>query len=117
MKIIRSEEKQWEEKEGYSKKIFLDEKDINHPGALVQKVKIKAGEVVKEHYHKKQTEIFYFLDSNSSWVINDKEMNFKEGDFLVLEPFEKHSVSNNTKEESTILTFKLNYIDKDLYWS
>ncbi len=117
MKIVHSAGKKWLEKEGYSKKIFLDEKDLNHPGALVQKIKIKPGDIAQEHYHKKQTEIFYFLNENGYWIINGKEITFKKGDLLVLEPFDKHIVLNKTKKDYTYLSFKINYEADDLYWT
>ncbi len=86
MKIIKAQDKEWIEKQGYSKRIFLDEKDLGQPGALVQEIKIKAGETAGEHYHKKQTEIFYFLTENGHWIINGERMIFKIGDVLVIEP-------------------------------
>jgi len=115
MKIIKSQNKEWLEKEGYSKRIFLDEKDLNHPGSLVQEIKIKPGETAKEHYHKKQTEIFYFLTENGYWIINEEEMSFKKGDVLVIEPLDKHTIINNTKEDYIYLAFKFNYDPNDSY--
>ncbi len=117
MKIIRSEKKEWLQKEGNSKKIFIDEKDLNFPGALVQELRVKPGEKAGIHYHKEQTEIFYFLTENGYWIINGEKMTFKKGDVLVIEPFDKHTVHNNTKEDYIYVAFKLNYIEKDLYWS
>ena len=64
MKLVKSHDKEWLEKEGYSKRIFLTEKDLKHKGIHVQELKIKPGEVAESHYHKKQTEIFYFLNNN-----------------------------------------------------
>lgn len=117
MKIIKAETKEWEEKEGYSKKIFLNSEDLNYSGALVQKVKIEAGKEVKEHYHKKQTEIFFFLESSGFWIINGEKKTFENGDILVLEPFDKHLVSNNGDGNIVLLTFKLNHEEKDFYWA
>ncbi len=117
MKIIKSEDKQWAEKEGYSKKIFLDENDLNYPGGLVQEIKIKPGEEAKEHHHKKQTEIFYFLTENGYWIINGEKMSFRKGDVLVIEPFDKHIVFNNTDKDYIYLAFKFNYSSDDSYWT
>jgi len=116
MKILKSEDKQWTEKEGYSKRIFLNEKDLNYPGGLVQEIKIKPGEGAKEHYHKKQTEIFYFLTGNGYWIINGEKMSFKRGDVLAIEPFDKHITLNDTDEDYIYLAFKFNYSSDDLYW-
>lgn len=114
MKIIKSEDKQWLEKQGYSKKILFDE--IDKKGVVVQQVKIKAGEIAKSHYHKKQTEIFYFLNSNGYWIVNSKKMSFNTGDVLIIEPFDKHEVINDTLEDNLYLAFKYDYDPKDLYW-
>lgn len=116
MKIIKSEDKNWLDKEGYSKKVFLDEKDLNYPGGLVQKIKIKPGEGAESHHHKEQTEIFYFLTENGYWIINGEKLSFKKGDVLVVEPHDKHTAINNTKEDYIYLAFKFNYSQDDLYW-
>ena len=117
MKIIKPEDKEWLQKQGYSKKIFLDEKDLNYPGGLVQEIKIKPGEIGADHYHKKQTEIFYFLTDNGYWIINGEKMTFKIGDVLVIEPFDKHTTVNGTDKDYIYLAFKFNYNVDDLYWS
>jgi len=116
MKIVRRDSIHWKQKKGYSKKIFLDENDLGRKGALVQEVKIKAGETAKEHYHKKQIEIFYFLNTNGYWIVNGKRLTFNIGDVLVIEPFDKHIVVNNTKEDYLYVAFKYDYDPKDFYW-
>ncbi|PIS40669.1 MAG: hypothetical protein COT26_02110 [Candidatus Kerfeldbacteria bacterium CG08_land_8_20_14_0_20_43_14] len=61
MKIIKSNNLNWIDKAGYSKKIFVTDKEVDHPGVRVQELKIAPGQICKSHYHRKQTEIFYFL--------------------------------------------------------
>lgn len=116
MKIIRAESKDWQDKQGYSKKIFLDENDLNYPGGLVQEIKIKPQEKAMSHYHKKQTEIFYFLTDNGYWIINGEKQIFNIGDVLVIEPFDKHTTINESDIDYTYLAFKFNYSQDDLYW-
>lgn len=116
MKIVKSKSKEWLEKQGYSKKILLDEKELGKPGILVQEVKIKASETAKVHYHKKQTEIFYFLTNNGYWVINGKKMTFDIGDILVIEPLDNHLTANDSLEDYIYLAFKYNYDPSDIYW-
>jgi len=36
MKIVKQNSKEWQQKKGYSKKIFLNEDDLNYKGGLVQ---------------------------------------------------------------------------------
>lgn len=117
MKIVRSKDKEWLNKKGYSKKIFLDENDLGHKGALVQEVKIKAGERAKDHHHKKQTEIFYFLTKNGYWIINGEKKTFEIGDVLVIKPYDNHTVVNNSSEDYIYLAFKFNYETEDIYWN
>ena len=116
MKIVRRNSKQWEQKQGYSKKIFLTDTDVGRKGALVQEVKIKAGDTAKEHYHKKQIEIFYFLNRNGYWIVNGKKLTFNIGDVLVIEPFDKHIVVNDTKKDYFYVVFKYDYDQSDFYW-
>lgn len=116
MKLIKSKDKPWKEKEGYSKKVFLDESDLNFPGALIQQIKIKPSETAVSHYHKKQTEIFYFLNSNGYFVVNEERINPQQGDIIVVEPNDKHTVVNDQKGDFLYMAFKLNYEKGDLFW-
>ncbi|MFA5532563.1 MAG: cupin domain-containing protein [Candidatus Shapirobacteria bacterium] len=116
MKLIKSDEKKWLEKQGYSKKIYLNENDLNRKGELVQKIKIKPGEIAESHYHKKQTEIFYFLNNNGYYIINDKKVFVKPEDVLVVEPGDKHVTINNTDKDFLYMVFKFNYDEKDIFW-
>ena len=115
MKIVKQNEKDWTQKKGYSKKILLDEENLNYKGGLVQLIKVKPGEAANDHYNKKQTEIFYFLTENGYWAINGKKFIFEIGDTLVIEPNDKHFVMNDTKEDYIYLAFKFNYEQSDFY--
>ena len=115
MKIVKSNDKQWLSMEGYSKKIFLDSKDLGINRARIQQIKIKPGETAKEHYHKKQTEIFCFLTSNGYWIINGQKKEFEVGDTLVIEPFDKHEVINDSSSDYTYLAVKYNYEENDSF--
>jgi mannose-6-phosphate isomerase-like protein (cupin superfamily) len=114
MKIIKSTSQDWQDKQGYSKKILFDQ--IDSRGIVVQDMKIKPGETAKSHHHKKQTEVFYFFDSNGVWIINGKEVRVNKGDVLIIEPFDHHEVNNNTSEDHLYIGFKYDYDPDDLYW-
>ncbi len=116
MKLIRAAEKLWAEKEGYSKKVFLTEKDLNSPGNHVQLIKIKPRVSVRNHYHKIQTEIFYFLDQNGYFVVNGEKMAADIGDLIVIEPNDRHYTVNNTDNDYVYLAVKINYQEDDFYW-
>lgn len=114
MKVIKSSEKNWEDKQGYSKKILLDQ--VEQKGVIFQQVKIEAGETARRHYHKKQTEIFYFLNMNGYWLVNGKKLEFETGEILIIEPLDKHEVVNNTSEDYLYLAFKYDYDPEDIFW-
>lgn len=116
MKIVRNQEKPWQDKEGYSKRVLVDEKDLNNPGSQVQTVKIKAGERAENHYHKVQTEVFYFLTDYGYWIINGQKFEFQIGDVLVIEPQDVHSVINESDQEYFYVVFKIKYDPQDFYW-
>ncbi|MDD5566753.1 MAG: cupin domain-containing protein [Patescibacteria group bacterium] len=116
MKFIKSSKKAWEEKKGYSKKIFLDEEDLHTPGARIQLIKIKPKETAKNHYHKKQTEISYFLNNNGFYIVNGIKQQVEAGDIIVIEPNDRHEVVNNTDSDFLYVVYKLNYAEDDLFW-
>jgi len=116
MKIIKSEEREWSQKEGYSKKIYLTGDDLNCKGALVQKLKIKPGEKAGLHHHKKQTEIFYFLNDVGYWMINGKKVIVEADDVLVIEPGDKHIAVNESDQDFLYMAFKMNYQEDDIVW-
>lgn len=116
MKHITEESKQWLEKQGYSKKIFLDAKELNFPGAHVQALRIKPHEQANSHYHKQQSEIFYFLNNNGHFIVNGVKIILKPGDVLLIEPGDRHIVVNDTDKDFLYIAFKLNYEESDSYW-
>lgn len=116
MKLIKSEDKQFVQKQGYSKKIYLNENDLGIKGGLVQKLLIKPGEIGTPHHHEKQTEIFYFLNANGYFVVGDKKIEIKADDVLVIEPFDIHTAVNDTDRDFEYMAFKFNYNQDDLIW-
>jgi len=116
MKLIKSDSKEWLQKEGYSKKVYLDEIDLNNKGTLVQKMKIKSGENVFKHHHEKQTEIFYFLNNNGYFIINDEKIEVKVDDVLVIEPFDRHIAVNESSQDFLYMVFKINFEESDMVW-
>jgi len=117
MKFVKGEDLAWQEKQGYSKKIFLTWEEIGFSWALVQMLNVKAWETAESHYHKKQTEMFYFLEDHSAyWVVNGEKIEPKKWSLLVIEPNDKHIVVNNTDRDYVYLVFKVNYESSDLIW-
>lgn len=116
MKIIRNKNKEWQEFEGYGKKVLLDDENMQN-GSKVQEIRIKAGEKAGEHYHKKQTEVFYFFSNEGHWIINGRKYEFEAGDVLIIEPNDRHAVINDSDKDYVYLAIKYNYEDgNDSYW-
>lgn len=114
IQIIKLSGLSWHKAQGYNKKILLDK--IGKKGIVIQQVKIKSGETAKTHYYKKQTEVFYFLNSNGYWNVNGKKTKVKKREILVIEPFDRHEVVNNTSNDYLYLAFKYNYDSEDICW-
>lgn len=116
MKVIHPNDCAWQDKQGYSKKIFLNGVDLHHPGALVQMIKIAPRDEAASHYHKEQTEIFFFLNENGYFTVNGEEIHPKKEDIIVIEPNDHHIVTNNTDQDFLYLAFKVAYDENDCYW-
>lgn len=114
MKIIKSESKLWLEKQGYSKKVLLGEQNLGK-FSHVQELKIRPGERAGEHYHKKQTEVFYFFNKDGYWIVNGEKITPDIGDVLVIEPFDMHTAISNGLKDYVYLAVKFNYDPNDFY--
>jgi quercetin dioxygenase-like cupin family protein len=115
MKYIKPEEKEWEDKEAYSKKILFTEDDLKSRGNIVQVVKFLARSSVKPHYHKQTKEIFYILKEGGIIFIDNKQFRAKNWETLLCEPGEIHAMINDTDEEFRILVFKINAKENDFF--
>ena len=116
MKFVKTTEKKWLERTGYSKKILLTEKDLKSKGNLVQLIKNKAQTQIKPHYHKEMTEIYHVIKGNAIVFCGDIRVRTQPGDTLLCEPGEVHGLENDTDEEFLIIVFKINAMDEDMYW-
>ena len=115
MKHIRNADKPWLEKLGYSKKPLALPDVIGQPGLLVQELKILPRQVCKNHYHKVQTEIFYFINVFGRFVVNGETINLEPGDVLIVEPNDWHEVSNTSEYDFLYVAFKFNWVEDDYY--
>jgi len=115
MKFVKWSSRQREDKQGYSKKIFLNEKELNAPWNLVQQVKVPAWQKAEIHYHKIQTEVFYFSDDIGYRIVNGETIYPKAWDVLVIQPNDKHTAVNETNKDYIYICFKINYATNDFY--
>lgn len=113
---VKSSDVTWLEEKGYSKKVLLNASDLGREGMQVQQVRIKAGEFAANHYHKKQTEIFCFLNANGYFKVNGEVIRPSVGDVIVVKPFDRHAVVNDTSEDFLYMAFKYDFGADDLFW-
>ena len=97
--------------------VIFESKDFSSPGHLLQVVSNLAGKKLKAHFHKKQTEVWYFLEGNATWTINGVAYTVKPGDAFVIEPNDVHEVNNTNTTDCKVLVFKINLPkdDPDFY--
>jgi len=116
MKFVKFTMEGWLERQGYSKKIVLNEKDLKSKGNIVQIVKNKAHTEIKPHFHKHMIEIYYIVKGNAVVFCGDSRIRTKPGDTLLCEPKEVHGLVNDTDEDFQFVVFKIDAKDEDMYW-
>ena len=116
MKYVKSTDKGWLKRQGYSKKILLSEDDLKSKGNLVQIVRNEAHMEIKPHYHKRMIEIYHILQGNADIFCGDTRLRVQPGDTLLCEPGEVHGLVNDTDEDFLFAVFKINAEDEDLIW-
>jgi quercetin dioxygenase-like cupin family protein len=117
VKIVRSDEKKWLKRKGYSKKILFAEDVLESKGHLVQIVKSRSHTEIKPHYHKQTVEIYHVLKGEAILFCGDQRTRSHQGDTFLCKPGELHGVINDTEEEFQLLVFKINARENDTYWT
>ena len=107
MKIKKASEGTLIQKSDYSKKIIFDYDDFDQKGHLLQTVIIPANTTQRAHFHNLQTEIWYILEGESYFYVNDIEYFVEKGDAMIGKPKEVHYVVNKTNQDCLILVFKI----------
>lgn len=97
----------------YSKTVIFSTDDFNDKGHLLQTVTIPPQTKQREHYHIKQTEVFYILEGECLIFINNKKYYAKPGDAFICEPNDKHYLWNQKTNPFKLAVFKINYPDDD----
>jgi len=55
------------------------------------------------HVHSKEDEGFYLKKGNLSFIVNGKEIELEEGEYLNIEKGERHSWKNNTEFDAELM--------------
>jgi quercetin dioxygenase-like cupin family protein len=104
-------------REDYSKKIIFNLEDFNNTGHLLQTVNIPPNTKQRQHFHHKQTEVFYILEGECIININGEDFTAKPGDSFICEPKDKHYLWNKSDCEFKLLVFKIDLSkDEDTVW-
>ena len=114
MREIRAGVIDWISGEGYEKKVLLEDDSTSPPGTILQQVRFRRGEKVPPHYHKRQTEAFYFLEKGAI-SIEGVRHDMDPGDILVCEPGEVHETLE-VQEDFTIIVLKMDFEHDDTVW-
>ncbi len=113
MKHLPAASHDWDQRVGYSKRVFLTSEELGVPGLHVQAIRIRPGERAAEHHHRRQTEIFYFPRANGRFAVNGKQIDLRDGDVLVIEPGDVHAVENPSSDVFIYVAFKHHYEEGD----
>jgi len=103
----------WVEKEGYSTKYLASNDEIDCKNSEIQLVRLKKGKY--SHYHKKKTEIFYFIKGYGKAIIDGKEIFLKSGTFIIVKPNVRHTFINESENILEAINIKTNNDPKDTY--
>ncbi|MCD4740650.1 cupin domain-containing protein [archaeon] len=115
MKLVKENQKEWQDRKGYSKKILYSVQDIPKNTNQLQKMKIPKGNTIANHYHKNTSEIFYCIKGKAVFSIEGNDFEFTKGDAALCEAGEKHEVKQ-VLEDLHFLTFKINQKENDTVW-
>lgn len=116
MKYIKAGEGREVIKKDYTKKIIFELSDFKQKGHLLQVVNNTAKTKQRLHFHKKQTEVWYILEGEAIWRINNKDYKVKPGDAFIIEPGDIHQADNDSDKDMKVLVFKIDLPKDDPDW-
>lgn len=116
MRDVKPKEKEWLQREGYSKKVLLSSKESKLEGHLVEIVRSKPHTQIDPHFHKETTEIYHVLEGNATLLIGGRKIQTEPRETFLCEPEEIHGVVNDTERDFLLLVFKIDMEEDDTYW-
>lgn len=75
--------------------------------ANFSKVVFKPKQEDPEHSHKEITEIIFILEGRGIITIDNKEYKLKPNIFIIINPYEKHKLSNNNNQDLILLALAI----------
>lgn len=116
MKYVKTSDKKWEKRSGYSKIVLLNQKDLQSKGNLVQIVSSDPHTEIKPHYHEQMKEVYHVLKGNAVVFCGDTRIRVQPQDTILCEPKEVHGIVNDTDEVFQIVVFKMDVKEDDIHW-
>lgn len=113
---IKSRNTKWQKEPGYSRGVLLPYGNEIDSGMQIQLNTFDPGKGAFNHKHLQQTEFIYCLEGNLKLIFKDREIIFKPGDLLIIEPGDEHAARNPGNETVKILTVKINGSSDDTEW-
>lgn len=113
MRLFREAEAEEVQGDGYRKRIVLPSGELPY-GLFVQEVLFEAGQMVRQHHHAVQTEVFMPL-SEGVFVVNGLKVRIGPGDVLICEPGDVHG-NPVIEKDFRIMVLKLRHEEGDIYW-
>jgi len=105
----------WQERTNYRKHVLATPDSLGE-NRLVQIVEIPPGNHVAPHYHNQTQEIFYILQAGGELTIDGTTIAPADGELVVCEPGDVHSVTNTSDTVFRILVFKTDLAEDDTVW-
>ncbi len=113
---IKSKNTHWQKETGYSRGVLFPYGNEIDPGLQVQINTFQPGQRAGNHKHLRQTEYIYCLDGKLKLTFREREVIFKPGDLLIIEPGDEHAAENIGEEAVKILTVKIDGAPDDTVW-
>ena len=86
------------------KKVFIEKGRIPKLTNFSQSI-IRPGQHCPSHHHPDMWEVYLVESGNGKMIINGKEVLLCEGDCLIVDPGEDHSMQNPSSSEDLLLTY------------
>lgn len=73
----------------------------------------KPGQSLGTHYHNEAEETFYFLEGTPQMIVDGESHRVRPGDAFRLEPRERHSIVNDSEQDTRLVFIKCPYVPGD----
>jgi len=103
----------WVDKGGYDTGLIAENEGLGQEGVQIQLVRLKKGKY--QHYHKKKTEVFYFISGSGKLILEGKELEVKSGSHFVIKSGMKHTFINENEEPLVGIMMKTNNEEDDTF--